>query len=122
MRLAEPVDTLEEQRRQYETAHVGEVGEHLGGDGEGEVATAKVGERDERIIRPSLGGDESVRRRRDDEESSQHAGTRPAPLRSTVQPKEQRAHRERERAGAKPVEVTFRPRGLSSRAVVDAPR
>ena len=52
---------LEEDRGDDEAAHVGEVREELGGDGEGEVAPPHVGQRQQRVLDAPL---DAARRRR----------------------------------------------------------
>ena len=58
VRLAVMECLFEEERRQDEAAHVGEVREELGGDRKGEVTPAEPVERDERMARLPLDADE----------------------------------------------------------------
>ena len=93
------VDLLQEKRRQEEAAQIGEVGEHLGPDGEGEVALAEVAEGDEGILHPPLDDHQDDAGHDREDEGAHHEGAGPAEDGTAVEAEEEAAHGEDDEDG-----------------------
>ncbi len=92
---------LQQEGRDDEPAHVGEVGEELVHDGEGEVAAAEVRQRDQRMVGRALDQDEPHQEHHRQHEHGDDERARPAHGRASVEPHQRRAHTraEQHRAG-----------------------
>ena len=95
---------LQQQRRDDEAAHVGEVRAELGEHREREVAPPQVAERQQRVRRPPLDGDEGDEQHGGEDEAGEDGGMRPAPQRAPVDGEQQRRRADAEGDGAGDVE------------------